>query len=756
MVRRPSRDGRSRIPDAIAKNNPDRVGDVRAPGLFWALVGSALIVCLAILFITSYMNFFWDEWDFISYDRAWSMNVLFLPHNEHWSTIPILVWKLLFVLVGLRSHLPYEAALLVAHAAAVLLLFALVRRSSSDLPAFAAALILLVLGSGGTNIAWAFQIGFVASVAFGLLAMLLLEVDLPVGWHLFAVSGAVLCSLMCSAVGLAFVAAIAVELLLDKRRRRFLLTLVVPMLAFAVWFLAYGAELPNSPGAPCPTCLPTGFRADIHRGPISVSYLVSLASFVGWGLQATAEGIFGFVGIGAILLPALALLIGWRWVREGRVASWHAGLVAGLVAWFLLTSLGRAQQGPTSAGEPRYIYVGVVFLLPLVVHALRDLPWHGAWRPALVVLLAFALVGNISELRDRLLITPVPTIHPFSSQMELMRFETADLEVASVFRGAPDMPLDQSIDNAIMPQLNPRPYFGAVDELGSPVPLLTLEDLRRIPAEVVDRAMVNLFGGALLVSPDHIPISQQMACQNVDSIDAASIDLQADGGQSVVLQSDDAGQAFIFLGYLAAPTQEPTQPIDLKPQTPQWIHLPDTGKNVAWRVRIAVTPVGMLRVCGAAPFQIVYGASNLYQGYAINGNLMPGWSVVDDESALTGRAAKAARGSYPRWMNDVFEVPFVPSPGRYDVWYRVRVATADGVTPEMTLGLWDDEGFAWAGSTSYKPNQVGTTYSWVKVATGITPSENHHFQFLAAFPNDLGTDWYLDKAVLVPAGPAAP
>ena len=76
---------------------------------------------------------------------------------------------------GLSSHWPYEAVLLVAHISSALLLFTLIRRQSGDLAAFASALLLLVLGSGGTDIVSAFQIGFVGSVAFGLLSVLLLD-----------------------------------------------------------------------------------------------------------------------------------------------------------------------------------------------------------------------------------------------------------------------------------------------------------------------------------------------------------------------------------------------------------------------------------------------------------------------------------------------------------------------------------------------------------------------------------------------------
>src|SRR5579864_5117891 len=125
------------------------IGDVRAPRLWPALIVVSLLTFGALLYVTGYMNFFWDEWDFVTTARPWNINVFLLPHAEHWSTIPILIWKVLFLVVGIRTHIPYEAALLIGHLGAVLLLFTFIRRRSGDVSAFAAALVLLLLGGGG-------------------------------------------------------------------------------------------------------------------------------------------------------------------------------------------------------------------------------------------------------------------------------------------------------------------------------------------------------------------------------------------------------------------------------------------------------------------------------------------------------------------------------------------------------------------------------------------------------------------------------
>ena len=553
-----------------------RVRDVRSPWLWVVLLILSGLTFAILLYVTSYMNFFYDEWDFISWFRPPQSTPIWVPHNEHWSTIPILVWKFLFIVAGIRSHLPYEAALLAVHVASVLLLFALIRRRSGDLPGFAAALTLLVLGSGETNIIWAFQIGFVGSVAFGLLAMLLLDVTLPFPTRMLAVSAALICSLMCSAIGLAFLAAVGVELFVDPGRRHFLVALVAPAAAFAAWFLAF--DTGSVPGSP-------GVSGSLHSGPIDLAYVGNLVAFVTSGVAASVGGVFGFTAVGAALLPVVAALLAMHWYRQGTIKSWQIGMTAGVLAQFALTGLGRAQNGPAAAGAPRYVYVGAVFLLPLVADAARELPWRTLWRPPLTAAFALCLLANIVQLGNRAL-------------PDIMRTENAELQTVEVFRGAPDMALYQPLDNKIMPQLVAARYFAATDELGSPVSLATLETLRRLPARAVDQVMLNLFGGALTVKPDIKRSTDGLLCRSVDSAAGSTLDVEVPNRQPLVLQSSTGGDVYLSLGFLGSPSSEPMQHVLIAPATPEWIHVPDTGRAVIWHLRIKTAVMGVVQVCG--------------------------------------------------------------------------------------------------------------------------------------------------------------
>jgi hypothetical protein len=591
-----------------AQLSSPRIGDVHASWTFPVLIAIAIVTFAGLLYLTRYMNFFYDEWDFVTAYRPQQATSILVPHNEHWVTIPILLWKLLFAVVGLRSHMPYEAAALGAHVACVLLLFALIRRRSGDLPAFAAALILLVLGSGSTNIIWAFQVTWTLSIAFGLLALLLIETSPMVlsPWRVGFVSAALLFALMSSGIGLGFLAAAFVELLVDRRRRRYLLALIVPIAAYGIWFLAYGAALSGTPGAPCPTCSTT-FAADLRSlGP---GYIGSVLGYISLGLKASASGIVGLGGIAGQIVPALlVVLFAWHWYVQGGIEGWELGLVAGLVAQFALIGVARARLGLQGATDSHYVYVGVVYFLPLVANSIKVLPWRGLWRAAVPSAIAVAILANAIVLLDRA-----------SANTELMRTENAELRTVELFRGAPDMALHRALDNVIMPQLNASSYFAAIDELGSPVPASIPGSLSKLPAHAVDQEMVVLFGDAMKVSAADQQSTQGLVCQKVDASNGSIIDVRVPDGHVIAMTSSVAGNGTVSLGLLETPSSRTVQAVQIPVATYVQVRLPNTGTPVLWRLRIVTARVGELQVCGADAVQVQTGGPPLAAGASERG-----------------------------------------------------------------------------------------------------------------------------------------
>ena len=141
----------------------------------WPVAHAATLVAAFVMwaYLDRNLWFFGDEWDFLTrrglhgaYFSIWA------PHNEHWSVLPILLWRAIYSLEHLSSYWPYLVPLLLAHVVVVHLVWRRCLREGAD-PWVATALGLLFgfLGAGAENLAWAFQIGFVSSLLFGLLAM---------------------------------------------------------------------------------------------------------------------------------------------------------------------------------------------------------------------------------------------------------------------------------------------------------------------------------------------------------------------------------------------------------------------------------------------------------------------------------------------------------------------------------------------------------------------------------------------------------
>ena len=131
----------------------------------------AIVAFAALLWLGRGMTFFADEWAFIETRSLGDPRSWFVPHNEHWVTIPVLLYRTVVETVGIGSYVPYLVVLLVLHVAVAALVYRLTLRSAGPRFALVAATIALFLGGGFENLYWGFQISFVGSTLFGLIAM---------------------------------------------------------------------------------------------------------------------------------------------------------------------------------------------------------------------------------------------------------------------------------------------------------------------------------------------------------------------------------------------------------------------------------------------------------------------------------------------------------------------------------------------------------------------------------------------------------
>ncbi len=194
------------------------------PGPF---VVAATAAGVLLLVLGSGMTFFADEWAFIE-SRSLSDPIDWLrPHNEHWSTLPIIVYRLMVETIGIGSYMPYLAVVVALHVGVACLVYRLVERRSGRPAAFVAGMLVALFGAGFENLYWGFQTGFVASVLFGLAAVDVTDRG-PAADAALAVVGLLLLSLLSSGQGLIMCVLIGTYWLLDTGWRRRVLWLGIP------------------------------------------------------------------------------------------------------------------------------------------------------------------------------------------------------------------------------------------------------------------------------------------------------------------------------------------------------------------------------------------------------------------------------------------------------------------------------------------------------------------------------------------------
>ena len=186
--------------------------------------------------------FFGDEWEFLGGARRtlpW-YDQLLKPHNEHWSTAPYVLYRLLEASFGIRTYWPYILTAILLHLVIVHLVWRLMLQARvTPWVATVVVLPLIVLGAGAENLLWAFQIGFLGSIALGLATILLVNHD--GAWQRRDWCGLALAlfALLWSGVTVPLVAVAALVVLLRRGIRPAAAFAVPPAVVYAAWALAY-------------------------------------------------------------------------------------------------------------------------------------------------------------------------------------------------------------------------------------------------------------------------------------------------------------------------------------------------------------------------------------------------------------------------------------------------------------------------------------------------------------------------------------
>jgi len=320
--------------------------------IFAILAGLAYLTILRLGFG---MTFFSDEWAFIQNRSLADPATWWGPHNEHWSTIPVLVYRAMVETVGIGSYVPYLALVALLHLAVATLVYALLERSSGPLLALSGSAIVLFFGSGLENVYWGFQIGFVGALAFGLGAIWLTELG-PTQARALAAAMLLLASVATQGVGLFMCVAVGIEWLLDPRWRRYVIVLVIPAAAFLAWYVAIGR-----------------FGVATFRDPFSSDALLAISPSIMRGLSNAFGAIAGLPLFGFVVFAAFTTW-GTRNLVRDDLHPRVIGLLAAIAVQYALIGAVRAQLFDGAIDYTRYTYVSGILALS------HSASWLGDWR----------------------------------------------------------------------------------------------------------------------------------------------------------------------------------------------------------------------------------------------------------------------------------------------------------------------------------------------------------------------------------------
>jgi len=383
LLRNGSRQGAPRRVSAAGdatKLRRDRLRDEAATIVF--AVYAIAAVPLIIFGIGRHRWFFGDEWSFLAERDGGNLGDLFRSHAEHWSTIPVLVYRALFNLFGLHTYVPYQAAVVGAHIATAILLRVVMRRAGvRPWTATVVASGFVLFGPGQENILWAFQIGFVGALMFGLVQLVLADHDGPLGRRDVAglVAGAL--GLMCSGVSLPMAAVVGLATL-TRRGWNAAAFHVLPLVAlYGTWYLA------TSPGG-IPN--PYGRIANAHE----------IVRFVWSGIRGTFVALGAFAPIGLLLAVVFVVgaRLGWIDARPHRRLVAPAALLVGALIFLVGTSVTRWFVTPTADSQSRYIYTIAALVLPALAITVDAVIMR--WRLLAPVILGVLLVATVKNATD--------------------------------------------------------------------------------------------------------------------------------------------------------------------------------------------------------------------------------------------------------------------------------------------------------------------------------------------------------------------
>jgi hypothetical protein len=486
--------------------------------LLWQL---ALVVLLAATAVFMFhlargLTFNLDEWIVVTQRRGPGAPSLLEPHNEHLSVLLLSVFLGLLKLGGLDDQPLMMVPLVALQVTLGALLFVIARRRVGAGVAVGVAALVLVSGLAYENFLIPGQAGQMASIVAGVGAFAILDRPRDRRSDLL-LAGLLTVALASSGMGIPVLIGVAVELVLTAEGRRRLWVVGAPFGLYLLWYVGYGTN-----------------RAGLDELGLSALWAWNAASYAAGALIGRRQ-----IEPGRDLLIILLVVLAyraWRVAPPARIRM--AAIATVLVTFYGLTAISRHDIAPASSS--RYLTVGLVFLLLLLVESARGLRVR-AWAPWAVLVVAVVALSKDDKVAFR------EGRALFLERSQEMRGSLAALDLLGRDRVDPRL----EIAPGAAPFLEAGPWFDALDGLRGD-PAYTPAELRRAPA--VARAFADdtlIRAGGLALGPAQRGASCRRAWSGDGGpVPAAGVRIEAGRSAPLTLRARRFGRAWVMVGVL--------------------------------------------------------------------------------------------------------------------------------------------------------------------------------------------------------------
>lgn len=394
----------------------------------WALSALLALSGALLMYMGRGLSFYYDEWEWVVNDYYGGTHWLLVAHVGNISVFPAALYRLLFHLVGLDHYAVFRLDVTVLHLIGGALVYVLAARRIPRVPALLAAALILFLGAAWEDLLWAFQVGYLLSVAGGLATWTLLERrrgrfnDLAAMLCLLVAAGS-------SSLGIPVMAGVAVELARRRPQRRRLWIVAIPAALYVLWYETNGASQVTAEGlihAP-------GYAAELAAA--------ALGGLVGhgldWGQPLAVAGLL-------ILLYCLA--------RPAPISARLSGLLTAAAVLWAITAAARSTISPPESS--RYIYLGAVLIVLIGVELLRGVTITPRMSALATVVVGFCALTGVTLLHSGAI--------GLRTTSRTVTAEIGALEIAAAYAPGAYQP-----DPVHAPPVFAGPYLRAVRSIGS-------------------------------------------------------------------------------------------------------------------------------------------------------------------------------------------------------------------------------------------------------------------------------------------------